>query len=302
MSSDYIPRLRRELLRAGAGEPVRRRRLPALRPAAVVAVTALLALAVVLALSTAGSDETAVQGPGEAVALTYRVAPAAAAGQTADVLRARLSAAGVQDAAVTVGDDASLTISAPAATRAGVTALVVPGELAIYDWEPSLLGSPGPVSRAEAEARAATRSDARVVRGRDGAGSGWFALRGSPAMTGADVAHAGPATDPATHEPIVTLDFTPAGQAAFGALTGEIARRGSAAAGGGADVETFQHLAIVLDDRVMSLPYIDFHQAPGGIDGSDGAQIGGGLTPESARTTAAILDAGPLPATLTASR
>ena len=59
-----------------------------------------------------------------------------------------------------------------------------------------------------------------------------------------------------------------------------------------------QHIAIVLDDRIVSTPFIDFRQVPDGIDGRDGAQIQGGLTTDGARRIAAILDSGPLPATL----
>jgi preprotein translocase subunit SecD len=54
----------------------------------------------------------------------------------------------------------------------------------------------------------------------------------------------------------------------------------------------------VLDDRIVSVPYIDFRQAPDGLDGSAGAQIQGGLTPQTARLTAAVLNTGPLPAEL----
>ena len=64
-----------------------------------------------------------------------------------------------------------------------------------------------------------------------------------------------------------------------------------------------QHFAIVIDDRIVSVPYVNFDMAPNGIDGADGAQIQGvqiqgGLTPETARQTAAILGTGPLPAAL----
>jgi SecD/SecF fusion protein len=59
-----------------------------------------------------------------------------------------------------------------------------------------------------------------------------------------------------------------------------------------------QHLAIVVDDQIVSVPYINFHISPDGIDGAEGTQIAGDLTPETARELAAILNSGPLPAPL----
>ena len=47
-------------------------------------------------------------------------------------------------------------------------------------------------------------------------------------------------------------------------------------------------------------PFIDFREAPDGIDGAAGMQIAGDLTPETARRLAALLSAGPLAAGLEA--
>jgi preprotein translocase subunit SecD len=109
----------------------------------------------------------------------------------------------------------------------------------------------------------------RVVRTLSGAPERWYALGGEPA---------------------VTLDFTQEGKAAFSSLTRELARRG-------AERGARQHLAIVLDDRIVAVPFIDYRESPEGIDGP-GALISGGLSPESVRRIAAILDSGPLPADL----
>jgi hypothetical protein len=46
------------------------------------------------------------------------------------------------------------------------------------------------------------------------------------------------------------------------------------------------------------VPYINFREAPDGIDGARGSQISGGLTQQTARQIAAIVSTGPLPATL----
>jgi preprotein translocase subunit SecD len=307
MSSDYIPRLRSELLRAGAANQARSRRVRMareLRPlAAAAVVVALLALAVGLTLSQGGNDETSVERSSDPVRLSYRVEPAgaAAAEQTAQVMRARLAAAGIDGADVSVPSGASLTITAPAGARADVAALVARGRLAIYDWERSVLGGPAAVTKAEAEARASARPDGRVVRDMVSASRGWSALDGDPAITNADIASARSSVDESTQEPIVTIEFTARGQTAFSTLTRNLAHRGSAEAADQhpANAEAaYQHLAIVLDDRILTMPYINFREVPDGIDGSAGTRISGGLTPETASRIAAILSAGPLPAAL----
>jgi preprotein translocase subunit SecD len=324
MSSDYIARLRAELLRAGASEQTRRRparAARALRPlaatAAGVAAVAIVGLAIVVAWPAGRSDERPA-GPREgAVELTYRVEPSDAAEQTADVMRQRLAASGIDGAQVVVSSSGELAITAPAASRADVTALTQQGRVVFYDWEGSVLGpggTPAPtdanvtggsdpgraaaITKAEAEARAARLSTGRVVRAADG-GDRWFALGGEPALTNADIAHAQPAVVQAANQPIVAIELTPQGQTAFTALTRELAHRGRArAADGVSDLEVVQHIAIVIDDRIVSMPFIDFRQAPNGLDGSLGAQIADDMTPQAARRLASIVTTGPLPATL----
>jgi SecD/SecF fusion protein len=98
-------------------------------------------------------------------------------------------------------------------------------------------------------------------------------------------------------QPIVTFEFTDAGAKAFQTLTRAIADRGVRAAGVLPDqpgVDHYQHFAIVLDDRVVSLPYINFRTNPGGIEGSTGSQIQGGFTIASARQLASIMRSGEL--------
>ena len=149
-----------------------------------------------------------------------------------------------------------------------------------------------------AEARAADSPGGRAVRALSVAPDGWFALGGPPALTNADIQGARSDVDPATQEPIVALHLTADGRKAFAALTRDLARRGSANADAGSGNEAAQHFAIVVDDRIVSVPYIDFRQAPNGIDGSAGLHIQGGLTPATARQLAALLSAGPLAAAL----
>ena len=60
----------------------------------------------------------------------------------------------------------------------------------------------------------------------------------------------------------------------------------------------YQHFAIVLDDELVSKPYIDFNQNPDGIDGRTGAQISGGFTIDTAQDLANFLRIGALPVKL----
>jgi SecD/SecF fusion protein len=321
MSSDYIARLRHELLRAGADVQTRRRPVRATRalrpPAIAAAVLAVVALALVVVWPANVGDQRPAEPADGAVMLDYRVDPPGAAEQTAQVLRERLVAADVRGAEVSVSSDGALTITAPAADRGAVTALTGPGRVAFFDWEACVLGSDGTpaptdpsvtggadagrgaaVSKAEAERRAAAQPNGRVVRAEDG--TGWFALAGEPALTDADIAGAAATVIQATAHPIVVVDLTPRGEAAFTELTRELAQRGlDRATPAEDDIEATQHLAIVIDDRIVSMPFIDFNVAPNGIDGSEGAQISGNLTEKGARQLASIIDSGPLPADLT---
>jgi preprotein translocase subunit SecD len=312
MSTDYISRLRAELLRAGAAEPAPRRRARAvrrLRPIAAVAAVALVVATVVLTLPGDRRDEIPAQGASDAVALTYRVQTGDAT-EASQILRERLEAAAIT-AEVTTGDG-TLTITAPDTARADVTALTAPGRLAIYDWERSVLGPDGrpaptdpavtggpsashaaAVTETEARSRAAKTPGARAVQADDG----WFALGGEAALTNADVASAHADEDPAGG-PAVAFGLTPPGQQAFTTLTRDLAHRGADQAVAGDPLQTSQHLALVLDDRIVSTPYINWQEAPDGLDGAAGASMSGLPTLKQAQLAAALLSAGPLPGTL----
>jgi preprotein translocase subunit SecD len=314
MSSDYIPRLRQELLRAGATKPSRFRRprpARALRPLAGIAAVALVVVAVVLALPLGG--EPTGKSAASTVELSYRVDPSEAA-SAARVMRERLATAGVRGTGVSTSGG-SLTITAPATARADVARLAAPGRFAIYDWERSVVGprglpAPGDdsvtggqdagnaaaISKTEAAKRA---GDGRVVHALGGGSDGWFALGGRPALTNADIERArGDVFDVPTGDPVVAIELTAAGARTFTELTRRIAERGAAGATAASGLEAAQHFAIVVDDRIAAVPYVDFRQVPEGIDGATGVQIGGGLTRKTARQLAALLSAGPLPASL----
>ena len=75
------------------------------------------------------------------------------------------------------------------------------------------------------------------------------------------------------------------------------ARAARAAAAPGASEASFQHFAIVVDGRVLSLPALDAAAAPRGID-APGAQINGVGSRREARLLARRLGVAPLLAQL----
>jgi hypothetical protein len=213
MSSDYVSRLRAELLRAGAAGQASRRRAHAvrrIRPLAAAVAVCLLAAGVVSTLP-GERRETPTQ---DAATLTYRVQTGDAA-RAAQILRQRLNTAGIT-AQVTAGDR-TLTITAPAAARADVTALTAPGRFAMYDWERSVLGPDGrpaptdpamtggqdaghtaALTQAEARSRAAKRPGARALQ----AAADGSPLREPPrSPTRTSRAHAPARTPPAATRP-----------------------------------------------------------------------------------------------------
>jgi SecD/SecF fusion protein len=106
--------------------------------------------------------------------------------------------------------------------------------------------------------------------------------------------------DTRTGEPIVLMDFTDKGADKFEDITGEIAQRGkllfNTVGGGQGDYRNWlQSFAIVLDREIKSWPTIDFQEYPGGISGSNGAQISGLGSIGEAKDLALVLQTGALP-------
>ena len=124
----------------------------------------------------------------------------------------------------------------------------------------------------------------------------WYVLNDNPALRGTDITNPGQNFDQQTNAPIVTFDFTGHGRKVWQSTTRQIAQRGQNSVGlpGGG----FQHFAIVLDNELISVPYIDYKQNPDGIDATNGSQIQGGFTIQSAQTLANLLKTGALPVKL----
>jgi SecD/SecF fusion protein len=369
--SEYIPRLRQELVAAATRERAGQRRRVAVRPRrlafALAAAAIVAALVVALSAIDLASDEEPIGALPAGSALAYRVTtapggdPESAAERSAAVLRARIAAIGIEGATVSLAGD-MVGVDARVGDLKTIAALAVPGRLAIYDWEASVLGpdgrpAPGDedvtggpaagqrggLEQYEAVMRAAraqgtsgaptlwlvedgphtvlagpqptrdalTRGGpvpdgARVVEVPGGVRvvhptgvPRWYAIGGGAALGNRDIVGPAAAQDPRTGDPVVAFSFTARGQDAFASLTREVAHRGQAGSRPGQDpMEAVQHLAIVLDDELVSVPFIDFREAPNGIAGRSGAQIQGSLTPERAREIATILSSSPMPGTL----
>jgi SecD/SecF fusion protein len=127
----------------------------------------------------------------------------------------------------------------------------------------------------------------------------WFVVRDNPELKGTDLKNPKQNYDPQTQVPIVTFDFTDKGRTAFHNVTKRLAQRGQLKQIPGQPVEnSFQTFAIVLDQKVVSRPFIDYRENPDGIDGRTGAQISGGFSLSQAQDLADVLKTGALPITL----
>jgi SecD/SecF fusion protein len=127
----------------------------------------------------------------------------------------------------------------------------------------------------------------------------WWLLRDKPALSGEDIKNPEQNFDQQTNEPIVTMDFTDRGKRAFQDVTRDLAERGlDNALPGGNPIDQSFSFAIVLDNELVSVPYINYQENPEGIDGETGAQISGSFTVESAQELANFLKIGALPVRL----
>jgi len=186
-----------------------------------------------------------------------------------------------------------IEVGATSNLRPLLTQLAVPGRLAFYDWEPNLVSkAPVPLSAARRLARPGTR----VIADEHG-GHGYWVIRDRAALTNGDIVNPKQSFDQATGTPNVTFGFTARGRAAFERVTRAEALRGAQLPlpPGGDRQSTFQHFAIVLDDRLVSLAYISYIDNPEGIDGRNGAELNGVGSVADTQRIAQELALGPLP-------
>ena len=125
-----------------------------------------------------------------------------------------------------------------------------------------------------------------------------------PEMTGSDLKLSGTRADidPQTSGPVVLMQFTGKGKKIFHEITRREAQRGALACQGANSqddiIRCAQHFAIVLDNQIQSVPYIDFRRNPDGIPGDNGAQIDmGSGSLGDAKRLALVLQTGALPVT-----
>jgi SecD/SecF fusion protein len=130
----------------------------------------------------------------------------------------------------------------------------------------------------------------------------WYVLKDDPALRGTDIKNPQQNFDNSTGgtgAPNVTFDFTSNGRKIWQNVTRQIAQRGQESALPGVDPQqAAQHFAIVLDDALISVPFINFQENPDGIDGRNGSEISGGFTIKSAQRLANLLKTGALPVKL----
>jgi SecD/SecF fusion protein len=121
----------------------------------------------------------------------------------------------------------------------------------------------------------------------------YFVLKDNVALFGNDITNPQQSTDQ-TGSPDVSFGFSSKGANEFQKVTGEIAHRGDLVSGLGSTYR--QHFAVALDNKLITVPSIDFKQYPDGIlGGGGGADITGGFTIQSAQDLATQLRLGALP-------
>ena len=119
----------------------------------------------------------------------------------------------------------------------------------------------------------------------------FFLIRDRPALTGDDLVAAKQGLDAATNEPTVVLSLTEKGRRSFEEVTRKVARRGAEKQSPGTPPsKSLQHVALIVGDKVLSLPAVDFTQNPEGIDASSGVQVEGGFSITDAQGLARALN------------
>ena len=123
----------------------------------------------------------------------------------------------------------------------------------------------------------------------------FYVLKDHVSLFGNEITNPQQSTDQSGN-PDVTFSFNSKGGKAFESVTGTIAHRGDLVSGLG---NTFnQHFAVALDNKLITVPQIDFKTYPDGITGGQGADITGGFTINSAQDLATQLRLGALPINL----
>ena len=228
-----------------------------------------------------------------------------------EVIRKRLDDLGIRDASV-MRQDKTIEVIVPGAPDREMPVVRRRGLLELYDLQGDLAkasldeqGFPQ-ASRERLEERPGT---VLVTCGpRVGYCPGvneepqttyYYLFEDGPELTGDDIELKGTRQDfdPTVGEPVVLMQFTPAGAKKFEDVTLKLAERGRVLYNrhGGERWIYMQQFAIVLDREIRSAPTIDFQENPAGIPGDAGAQIAGIGSVREAKELALVLRNGALP-------
>ncbi len=123
----------------------------------------------------------------------------------------------------------------------------------------------------------------------------FYVLKDHVSLFGNEITNPQQSTDQGGN-PDVTFSFNSKGEKAFQNVTETIAHRGDLVSGLGRQLN--QHFAVALDNKLVTVPQIDFKTYPDGIQGGGGADITGGFTIQSAQDLATQLRLGALPINL----
>jgi SecD/SecF fusion protein len=125
----------------------------------------------------------------------------------------------------------------------------------------------------------------------------WYVLNDNPVLNGQEIKNPRQGFDNGGGgAPNVTFEFSSKGISTFKRVTREVAERGQQAQLPGISKQgAEQHFAVVLDNQIITAPFIDFTANPEGIDPTTGSQISGGFTLTSAQNLADELQSGALP-------
>jgi SecD/SecF fusion protein len=126
----------------------------------------------------------------------------------------------------------------------------------------------------------------------------WYVLKDQPILGGTDIKNPEQDYDSGPGEsgqPNVIFEFTGKGPKVWEKFTRKLAQRGQEFSLGGLGDASNQHFAITLDNELISVPQIDWHQYPDGLGGDSGSRISGGFTIDSAQRLANLLKTGALP-------
>jgi SecD/SecF fusion protein len=145
-------------------------------------------------------------------------------------------------------------------------------------------------------------AQAQPVTGKEGkvtqaSPESWYVLNDDPVLNGQEIKNPRQSFDNGgSGAPNVTFEFDSKGIATFKRVTREIAERGQREQLPGISKgNAQQHFAVVLDNQIITAPFIDYTANPEGIDPTTGSQISGGFTLTSAQNLADELQSGALP-------